>query len=231
MFTVKICGVRSVEDIDLCAGAGADAVGLIFAASPARIDVWGAARLCSRVPSGIVRVGVFAHHDAAFVDAVLSRCDLDALQFCGGETPDFCGSFGKPTIFVVAADPAGGPLRFKLPDRRMLERARARMLLVDARLGTTTGGTGQRLPPAFAAQAVAESPLPVVLAGGLSASNVSEAIAAVCPAAVDVRSGVEQRGRKVPQLVRDFVKAARLALSYTAHDAAKSGGAHAAQRA
>ncbi len=209
MFRVKVCGMRRREDIDVCAAAGADALGFIFAASAKHLSLDEAATLTSYVPQHITCVGVFADNDAPFVQEALRRCRLDLLQFTGDELPEFRGAFGKPTIFVLHVEAAAGQQRFALPDIDALRAANATALMVDSRSGARIGGTGIRVDAASAALVAARSPLPFILAGGLTPDNVAAAVAAVQPFGVDVRSGVE-RDRS---LVEGFVREARRSLA------------------
>ena len=216
MVRVKICGITSAQDVATCVRSGADALGFIFAPGPRRIHLELAAWLTKLVPPFVTTVGVFAGDDAAFVREALEQCRLDVLQFSGGETPVFAGSFGRPTIVVVHAsphpeEPSGDSARDLPFDRDALARARAVAVMVDARSATAHGGTGQRVDERLARRMCGRSALPFILAGGLTPDNVAGAIAAVRPWAVDVRSGVERADVKDRGLVERFVRAAHAA--------------------
>jgi phosphoribosylanthranilate isomerase len=202
---VKICGMMSRDDVELCVIQGVDAVGFIFAPGPRRISIDLAERLTKAVPPFVTSVGVFAGNDAEFINEALRRCRLDVLQFCNGESTSFCGRFGRPTIVVIHADDTAD----KLPQRRELEAARATAVMVDARVKGKLGGTGVRVNERVAARMRSLSSLPFILAGGLTPSNVASAIRAVQPWGVDVRSGVEREGKKDRRLVERFVNQAR----------------------
>ena len=204
MIRVKICGVTDRADLDACIDAGADAVGFIFAQSPRRLTLEQARALTAAVPPFVTTVGVFAGDTGELVSGAIEACRLDVLQFCGDELPDFCGSFGKPT--VVAA-------RGKRWTATALARARAIAVLVDSWSAREFGGTGRLAPIESAQRARADHEgAAIVLAGGLNATNVGALIRSVKPDAVDVRTGVERASRKDPALVRAFVAAARTAL-------------------
>jgi phosphoribosylanthranilate isomerase len=211
VFKIKICGMQTPEDVDICSSAGADALGFIFAKSGAQIGLDIGRRLASLVPSGILRVGVFANNEASLVREAIDRLHLDALQFCGEESPEFRGFFGLPTIVSIGLGPRGSDLT-SLLGSGSLQTARAMAVLVDSRVGGKLGGTGVCVDRDVARSLAACTPLPLVLAGGLTPENVREVVATVRPAGVDVRSGVERNGRKQPQLVRQFVEAARTAI-------------------
>lgn len=198
MIRLKFCGMCTCEDVAVCADAGADALGFIFAGGPRRLTVMEAARLTAAVPHCIAKVGVFADQPKELIEEALTVCELDVLQFAGAEQPEFCGSFGVPTILTArAAAPA--------PD--IVARARATAIIVDARVDGMLGGTGVRVDDAVARRIRAGSPARMILAGGLTPENVGQAIRALRPDGVDVRSGVERDGRKDPELVHAFARA------------------------
>ena len=206
MVRVKVCGMMTRDDVELCVRAGVDAVGFIFAPGPRQLSLEMAQNLTKLVPPFVTSVGVFAGNDSAFIHNVLTRCRIDVLQFSDGETSEFCGSFGKPTIVVVHASASS---THGLPKRRDLERARAAAVMVDSRAKNTFGGTGIRVSEKLAAKVRSRFALPFILAGGLTPDNVAAAIKAVRPWAVDVRSGVERGDRKDRQLLERFVREAR----------------------
>jgi phosphoribosylanthranilate isomerase len=206
MMRVKICGMTSEDDVEICVDAGADALGFIFAESPRRLAIsdGSAFRLSGAVPPFVTTVGVFANDPAELVRAAVEACRLDVLQFSGDESPAYCGSFGKPTIVA---------LRGRTMSRTDLEQARAIALLVDGWHPQQFGGTGTLVDEErFARIRAGHTGIPIVLAGGLSPSNVRDVVKRTRPDAVDARTGVERDGRKDPELVRAFVAAARCGL-------------------
>lgn len=212
MVRVKFCGMRSNQDIDVCADAGADALGFIFAAGPRCLTIDAAARLTQRVPPFVTSVGVFADNAAALINEALQRCRLDVLQFNGDESPRFRGAFGKPTIAVMHANPSSEhatPDELRLPDVEALYAARAIAVAIDARLGDLVGGTGLRVSDDIASTLSRATSLPFILAGGLTPDNVADAISLVRPWGVDVRSGVERDGEKDRSLVERFIRTAK----------------------
>jgi phosphoribosylanthranilate isomerase len=199
---IKICGITRPEDALRAAELGADAIGLIFFAGSARhVTAPRALEVIARLPPFVTTVGLFVDAPHAEVDAVLSAVPLDLLQFHGEETPAYCESFERPYIKAIAAAPGVDLLqsaRFH---------ARARALLVDAYVPGVAGGTGVQADWSAIPRNL---PIPVVLAGGLHAGNVSEAIRTVQPWAVDVSSGVEQsRGIKDHNKMAAFVRGVR----------------------
>src|ERR1700736_5085976 len=177
--------MMSRADVEVCVEAGVDAVGFIFAPGPRRLSIELAEELTKLVPPFVSSIGVFARNKPAFIHRALERCRLDVLQFSDGSASEFCGSFGKPTIVVVHANPSSTN---GLPNRRDLPQPRAAAVMVDSRAQNLFGGTGIRVSEHFAATLRARSSLPFILAGGLTPENVAAAIRAVRPWGVDVRS-------------------------------------------
>jgi phosphoribosylanthranilate isomerase len=132
---------------------------------------------------------------------------LDLLQFSGDESPEFCGSFGKPTILTM---------REWMLSAEQLKTAKAVAVLIDSWFPGRYGGTGKVVEPAAATAAreqAAHAGAYTILAGGLTPANVKMLACSVKADAVDVRTGVERDGRKDPVLVRSFITAAREALN------------------
>jgi phosphoribosylanthranilate isomerase len=188
---VKICGITRVADGLAACNAGADAVGLVFwRGTPRVVDVARAQEIAAALPPFVTRVGLFVDPAPAEVRAVLAAVPLDVLQFHGSEPPDLCRAFGRPYLKAVAmkdgVDLVECGIRY----------GDASGLLFDAfRPGDLPGGTGHTFDWSLLAPAVqARLPAPVILSGGLDPANVGEAIRMVRPWAVDVSSGVEERG-------------------------------------
>jgi len=180
---VKFCGMTRAADARAAAALGADAIGLIFyPPSPRAVSVEQALAVLDAVAPLVSTVGVFVNPTAAELAAVLSRVPLDMVQFHGEEDPALCASAGRPWIKAVGMR-EGVDLR--VTARRY---PAARGLLLDTFSAREKGGTGRvfdwSLVPADLGR-------PVILAGGLDAGNVAQAIAAVRPYAVDANGGVE----------------------------------------
>ena len=199
---VKICGVTRPEDALAAIELGADAIGLIFAASKRQVTPAQAAAVVAALPPWFPAVGVFSDASPLEIAAVLAECPLTHLQFHGREDLAGLASLRRP--FVKA---------LPLVTDQDLEAARALVaarpdlrLLADA----AHGGSGQRCDWARAAQLARVTPL--ILAGGLTPENVADAVRAVRPAAVDVSSGVEAApGLKDRHRLEAFIAAARAA--------------------
>lgn len=201
---VKICGLRRPADAALAASLGADYVGFNFAAgSPRRLSLADAATVADAAGSDARRVGVFVHESAAEIRAAIGTARLERLQFHRDlRESDF--EFGLPVVSVCRVGPGGAVL----PEARLLERCAA--VLFDAFDPAVAGGSGRVL--AWESVAMRGLPVPVWVAGGLSAENVGAAIEALRPEAVDVASGVESSpGEKDPARMIRFFEAVRRA--------------------
>lgn len=162
--------------------AGADALGFVFASrSPRCLNAARACELVALVPALVTSVGLFLDQEAEEVARVLDTVPLGLLQFHGMEDAAYCSQFGLPYIKAVSMQ-GPGALQTAIeayPD--------AAGLVLDSHAPGGIGGTGQ----VFDWSLAGGSALPLILAGGLNAGNVAEAITAVRPWAVDVSSGVE----------------------------------------
>ena len=196
---VKICGLTSSQDAEAVAAAGADAIGMVFYAPSSRaVSLPQAAEISRSIPPGIVRVGVFVDAAPEFVQAALSQCELNLLQFHGHEDPDYCRQFGVMTMKA-----------FRVRDAASLEPLAdyfTEAFLLDTYSADKLGGTGDRFDWALAREA-RNFGKPIFLAGGLTPGNVAEAVRAAQPYAVDVSSGVESSpGKKDLEKVKGFIR-------------------------
>ena len=193
---IKFCGITRTEDAWAAADNGAAAIGFVFAKGSPRIVTAEAARLIGRtLPPFLQRVGVFVDAPAADVRAVAEFAELDVVQLHGHESAVDAAIVWPRVIKALARD------------RDLIEQAEGWSdevtLLVDAATGDAPGGTGELADWPAAASLARERR--VVLAGGLTADNVAEAIAVVRPYAVDVSSGIEIRpGVKSASRMRAF---------------------------
>jgi len=189
---VKICGLNSPEAVEAAVEAGADALGFVFAESPRQVSPEQAKTLCAAVPPNIVRVAVMRHPHKEHWQRVLevfepSWVQTDADDFRWIKLPPSC-------VALPVYRDSNAPADSDLPDRLLFE--------------GTHSGTGRVADwdEAAGLARVAE----VILAGGLTAGNVADAVNFVRPWGVDVSSGVERaRGEKDPALIREFVARVR----------------------
>lgn len=198
---VKICGITRQQDAEFAAELGVDAIGLVFyPPSPRAVDVAQATQILAKLPPFVSRVGLFVNADSNQVEQVLNAVSLDVLQFHGDETADYCRQFGKP--YMKAIRMRSGTDLVALAETY----DSANALLLDTYQSGTPGGTGE----SFDWSMITPVQLPIVLAGGLNAGNVSRAIQQVQPYAVDVSGGVEQaKGIKNSDKMRAFMQEVR----------------------
>jgi phosphoribosylanthranilate isomerase len=201
---VKICGITREQDAEAVVVSGADAIGLVFyEPSPRCVTVERAAAIVRELPPFVTTVALFVNAEREFIARVVDRVGVDLLQFHGQECAEYCAQHGRPWIRAV---------RMK-PDTDLMaareEFAAGRGLLLDAYRPGVPGGTGEtfdwdRIPPVLAPH--------IVLAGGLDASNVGDAVRRVRPYAVDVSGGVEvEKGVKDRHKIRAFIEEVRSA--------------------
>lgn len=200
---VKICGVTAPAVAEAAAAAGADAVGLVFAESRRRVTVAQAGQIAAALPPFVAAVGVFVDAPVEEVLALAHGIPLDVVQLHGEEPPEEVAVLRAQGLRVVKALRVGDRL-----DPEDLERYRgATAVLLDARAAGAAGGTGR--PFAWGLVRGLSERMPLVLSGGLTPENVTEALEIVRPYAVDVSSGVETDGRKDPEKIRAFIEAVR----------------------
>ena len=196
---IKICGVTDPDTAAVAVAAGADAIGRVFHPPSARhVELAQAAAIAGAAGPFVATVAVLVNPDAATVRVIVEQVRPGYLQFHGEETDEFCAGFGVPYIKALRVDPGA--------DLRAMESAypRARGMLLDTHRADVYGGSGETFDWRRADYG---GKLPLILAGGLQAANVAEALAQVAPYAVDVSSGVETDGRKDADKIRAFCRA------------------------
>ena len=198
---IKICGLTRDEDVHNAVVEGADALGFVlYAPSSRAVTAEQAAQLIKKVPAFVTTVALFVNESAEEINRVLSICPFDLLQFHGDETAEFCRQFNRPYMKAIRVRSAEDI------DRAVQQYPDTKALLLDAYVENLPGGTGQ----AFDWRLIPELSVPWVLAGGLNATNVADAVNQVRPFAVDVSGGVEaSKGIKDKQKIKDFISEVR----------------------
>jgi phosphoribosylanthranilate isomerase len=204
---IKICGITLPEDAMVARDLGVDAIGLVFYAASPRAVTLAQAKQIARVAGPFVSVtGLFVNAEASVVEGILQQVPLHVLQFHGEEPAEFCAQFHRPWIKALRMSPD-----INL-EKSLQNYQGASGILFDTYKAGVQGGTGEVFDWGLLVEKSLSTAgnLPVVLAGGLNAGNVTEAIRAVRPYAVDVSGGVEsQLGKKDPKMMADFVDAVR----------------------
>ncbi len=195
---VKICGLSTAEDVAAAVAAGADAVGFVLTESPRRVDPALVRELVAAVPEEVLTVAVFREEPAEHVRAAVRAAGVRAVQLHGNNPASAFAELSDLALPLIRATSAATAAGADCGDFG------EDLLLLDAPVpgaGEAWDWTelGAR-PPAGK----------WLLAGGLNAANVGEAVAVANPWGVDVSSGVEvRRGVKDPALITEFVHAAK----------------------
>jgi phosphoribosylanthranilate isomerase len=199
--SLKICGVTLAGDGERLAETGIEALGANFWPHSKRYLDPAAAGFLRELQGRILRVGVFVNAGPDLPRRLVEEGLIDVVQLHGDETPEDAAVLREAGIPFLKAIGVKG-----LVD---LERARdfgAAGILLDAHAPGVYGGTGQTIDWELARSFAAQNPdLPLILAGGIVPANVTEAVQAVSPVALDVASGAE-----ISPGVKDFEKVAAL---------------------
>ena len=216
---VKICGLMSEKDIRLCVDAGADSLGVVTEypiAVPWNIDRAKAQQLVACAPPFITTTAVVGGSVETILE-IAARVRPHFLQLHGDETLEeigrICSALHGTGIKVLKAlriDIGTGQAQFSVKDpvaaSAVLAKSGIAALVVDSKTAGRPAGTGMPLDWNVIQEVSAAVDLPLILAGGLTAGNVADAIRRIRPYGVDVISGVEKKpGEKDEKRVREFV--------------------------
>lgn len=216
MTWIKICGTTSERDADIAIRAGANALGFIMATSPRQVTDTMAYSIGTVAPKHVERIGVFVNEELAILAQMARFCKFTGVQLHGDETAEYVAELRTllPGIRILKSVtveelasrmPASGcrfppRVRDNVPDAWLL----------DSQTAEKRGGTGQTFDWQRAKSLLRDPAQPVIVAGGLNARNVGDALATLHPWGVDVASGVESfPGRKHPGAVAQFIDAVR----------------------
>jgi phosphoribosylanthranilate isomerase len=196
---VKICGITRVEDALCAVEQGADAIGLVFYdQSPRNVSINQAIEIANHIPAFVSVVGLFVNAEPSFINEVITNAKIDLLQFHGDETPEECASYSLPFIKAIRVKSDTNLVQYAK------EYSAAKGLLLDAYAEGVAGGTGHVFDWNLIPKQLAK---PIILAGGLKADNVAQAIQQVMPYAVDVSGGVEaSKGIKDAAKIAAFMR-------------------------
>ncbi|MBT8351856.1 MAG: phosphoribosylanthranilate isomerase [Deltaproteobacteria bacterium] len=199
---VKVCGLTRVENALECTTLGVDAIGCVFyPKSPRHVTDEQARNICQVVASKVATVGVFVNESFSFIMKKVERCMLDTVQLHGQESPELVARLRKEKLTVIKT-----LFLRSMPAFENAKNYRPTAFLVECGIGALPGGNAVLWNWEKARQ-LAEN-FPVILAGGLSPENVSNAVSQSTAEAVDVSSGVEYSpGLKNPIRVKAFVQA------------------------
>lgn len=201
---VKICGIRSQKDLRLAVEAGADAVGLLCDVpvdSPREIDRETAQSLAAETPPFVSAVLVTMSQSLPDIQDLITAVNPDVVQIHGSLSAAEITELAGMVPVIHALDSAAG-------DAIEQSAAVADAILLDSTDASGAGGTGETHDWEEARTWVESLDVPIILAGGLTPSNVAAAVKTVKPFGVDVASGVEGPAGKDPTAVTSFVRAA-----------------------
>ncbi|MEX0683864.1 MAG: phosphoribosylanthranilate isomerase [Dehalococcoidia bacterium] len=221
MTLVKICGVSDPKHARLAAALGADFIGMVFAPSRRQVTIGQGKRIAEglgkaepAVRTGDVAeieaalgqkrpllVGVFADQAPDTINDIARECGLDLVQLSGSEPWEMNEHIERPILKCMKVRDG------ETADRLMTHYHGGAVLLLDPYVEGSYGGTGRTIDWQVASEIAVQTP--TILAGGLTPTNVGEAVRSVHPWAVDVSSGVETDGAKDPNKIRSFIAAAK----------------------
>jgi len=196
---VKICGITNVEDAAACRDEGADAIGMVFyEPSPRNVSDLGLANeIAQEVGPFVDVVALFVNAQVSEIERVLGNIAVNTLQFHGDEDAEYCEQFARPYMKALRVKEGEDLIELSATYNS------ARGVLLDTYRPGVAGGTGETFDWGLVPAKIPN----LVLAGGLHAGNVAEAIAATKPVAVDVSGGVEQsKGKKDREKIQAFIR-------------------------
>jgi phosphoribosylanthranilate isomerase len=183
---IKICGLSRECDIDYVNEALPDYAGFIFAESKRKVSEDQAFTLKRKLSHPIKAVGVFVDHDISFIRSLLEKRIIDIVQLHGHENEEYISAIDAPVIKVVRmGEKSDYPVDYLLFD-------------------SPSAGSGKT----FDWNLIPKTKKPFFLAGGISISNIAEAMK-INPYAIDVSSGVETNGAKDREKILEIVRSVR----------------------
>lgn len=206
---VKFCGFTNKEELDLAVSLGVDALGLVFYdKSPRYVNADQAQWLIADVPPFVTIVALVVNMDETALVRLAQTVAFDVLQFHGDEDPKTCqylaGKINKRWIKAIRVGKEGQDTEWLNNTLLSYKQAGASGVILDAYTPHQFGGTGQCFDWGLVPKL---SPLPIILAGGLNADNVADALAQTHVWGVDVSGGIEwAKGRKCGEKMARFIK-------------------------
>ena len=194
---VKVCGITNRSDALMCQSAGADALGFIFYKGSKRfVDPEKAAEIIHILSPFVLKVGVFVNESPEFVNGTAEEIGLNAVQLHGDESPETASQIKFPVI-----------KSFRIKEGfnfSMLKKYGRASFLLDTHSASEYGGTGNSFSWGVIPEEIRNE---IILAGGVSAANISQIIETINPAAVDLSSSLEEKpGIKDEEKVKTFFK-------------------------
>ncbi len=200
---VKVCGIQSLDAANVVSEQQANMIGFVFTPSKRRISPQKAALIAKELPSSIKKVGVFVNESISNIKFIAKLVGLDIIQLHGDESANFAKEIPYLVIKAFSIDDI---------ENEDISNYPCDYYLIDSPPTTYRGGSGKT----FQWNRVNELNInknKLIIAGGLAADNVEQAIKTANPVGVDVSSGVETNGKKDLQKIKSFIQTAKNTIS------------------
>ena len=209
---IKICGLTRVEEAVACASLGVDALGFVFyPKSPRAVTLHQVREIAAALPSSVCRIGVFVDESYETIITSARASRLHAVQLHGHESPELVKKLRAAGLMVIKT-----LFSVREPFFAQARQFSADAFLVECGSGPLPGGNARAWD--FSLLETFGKKNQLILAGGLSIDNVSEAVLSCRPDAVDISSGVERSpGRKDLNKVKSFIQAVRCTRTAITH--------------
>ena len=194
---VKICGITDVETAKSACEYGADALGFVFAESKRKITPKRAEDIIQELPANVLKIGVFVNESVEVIQKIADECRLTHVQLHGDEDNYQIRRLNIPSIKSLGVTSES--------DMKNAQGYEADYILFDSPKEKFHGGNGKTFSWELLRDMPKELRKKMILAGGLNALNIEEAIRTVRPYMVDVSSGVETEGKKDVEKIKQFI--------------------------
>ncbi|MEB9608568.1 phosphoribosylanthranilate isomerase [Bacillus cereus] len=194
---VKICGITDVETAKSACEYDADALGFVFAESKRKITPKRAKEIIQELPANVLKIGVFVNESVEVIQKIADECGLTHVQLHGDEDNYQIRRLNIPSIKSLGVTSES--------DMKNAQRYETDYILFDSPKEKFHGGNGKTFSWELLGHMPKELRKKTILAGGLNALNIEEAIRTVRPYMVDVSSGVETEGKKDVEKIKQFI--------------------------
>ncbi|EJQ32835.1 phosphoribosylanthranilate isomerase [Bacillus cereus] len=198
---VKICGITDMETAKRACEYGADALGFVFAESKRKITPKRAEEIIQELPANVLKIGVFVNESVEVIQKIADECGLTHVQLHGDEDNYQIRRLNIPSIKSLGVTSES--------DMKNAQGYETDYILFDSPKEKFHGGNGKTFSWELLVHMSEELREKTILAGGLNALNIEEAIRTIQPYMVDVSSGVETEGKKDLKKIKQFIKQAK----------------------
>ncbi|MGR5995148.1 phosphoribosylanthranilate isomerase [Bacillus cereus] len=194
---VKICGITDMETAKSACEYGADALGFVFAESKRKITPKRAKEIIQELPANVLKIGVFVNESVEVIQKIADECGLTHVQLHGDEDNYQIRRLNIPSIKSLGVTSES--------DMKNAQGYETDYILFDSPKEKFHGGNGKTFSWELLGHMPKELRKKTILAGGLNALNIEEAIRTVRPYMVDVSDGVETEGKKDVEKIKQFI--------------------------